>query len=123
MEPSSSREFGRAAIELLEPAPLFEGVLAPGERADVWMSHGDKVVEAPPGFTVFARSDNSPIADLAVRKEYHSKVNIGMPFYGRSYLDTTEMYTPSQLAALPISPVESGQASADPDPKSVARDS
>ena len=31
----------------------------------VWMSHGDKVVEMPPGFRSIAQSDSSPVAMMA----------------------------------------------------------
>jgi len=31
----------------------------------VWMSHGDRVVALPPGFTVIASSDNAPFAAMA----------------------------------------------------------
>jgi GMP synthase (glutamine-hydrolysing) len=63
--PSDHREFGRAEITLERPSPLFEGLLAPGERAAVWMSHGDRVTALPDGFRVLARSDNSPFAAIA----------------------------------------------------------
>jgi GMP synthase (glutamine-hydrolysing) len=65
VEPGATREFGRAEIELVEPSPLFEGILRPGERSPVWMSHGDKVTALPPGFRVIARSDTSPFAAIA----------------------------------------------------------
>ena len=32
---------------------------------DVWMSHGDRVEELPPGFTVIAETDNAPLAGIA----------------------------------------------------------
>ncbi len=32
---------------------------------DVWMSHGDRVVEPPPGFKIIASTDNAPIAGIA----------------------------------------------------------
>ena len=32
---------------------------------DVWMSHGDRVVELPPGFKRIASTDNAPIAGIA----------------------------------------------------------
>src|SRR5690606_2805383 len=47
---------------------LFEGLKDhPGSppRLDVWMSHGDHVSEAPPGFTVTARTDRIPVAAMA----------------------------------------------------------
>ncbi len=32
---------------------------------DVWMSHGDRVIDLPPGFKVIASTDNAPIAGMA----------------------------------------------------------
>ena len=49
------REYGRAEIEVLEPAGLFGGFAA-GERTTVWMSHGDHVDDVPAGFIATARS-------------------------------------------------------------------
>jgi GMP synthase (glutamine-hydrolysing) len=63
--PSTHREFGRAVITLERSSPLFAGLLAPGERTAVWMSHGDRVTSLPPGFAVLARSDSSPFAAIA----------------------------------------------------------
>jgi GMP synthase (glutamine-hydrolysing) len=65
VEPGTHREFGRAEILLDRPSPLFEGLLAPGQRATVWMSHGDRITAVPPGFEVLARSDTSPFAAIA----------------------------------------------------------
>ncbi len=55
------REYGPAPVERLYPLPL----LAPLEsQPQVWMSHGDRVEELPPGFVALARSPNSPIAAM-----------------------------------------------------------
>src|SRR6218665_246935 len=35
---------------------------------EVWMSHGDKVTELPPGFTLMASTDSCPIAGMADEK-------------------------------------------------------
>ena len=59
IEHSDRREFGPAKLSVLEGSDLFSGI--PGE-SDVWMSHGDRVLELPEGFTVIARSENSPQA-------------------------------------------------------------
>jgi GMP synthase (glutamine-hydrolysing) len=59
------REFGRAFIDVVDDCGLFEGVFPVGAREQVWMSHGDKVVELPPGFRVVATSDGSPFAAIA----------------------------------------------------------
>jgi len=65
VEMGHHREFGRAFIEIVDRCALFEGLLEPGDREQVWMSHGDKVVELPPGFRVVATSEASPFAAIA----------------------------------------------------------
>ncbi|HEU0053095.1 MAG TPA: glutamine-hydrolyzing GMP synthase [Longimicrobium sp.] len=50
------REYGRAEVEIHEPSGLFAG-FAPGERTRVWMSHGDHVVQPPPGYRLLASSE------------------------------------------------------------------
>jgi GMP synthase (glutamine-hydrolysing) len=70
VESASRREFGAAQIRPLEDSPLLDGLEdnrdAAGRRVlDVWMSHGDHVVAAPPGFRVIASSDNAPVAAIA----------------------------------------------------------
>jgi GMP synthase (glutamine-hydrolysing) len=58
-------EFGRAFLEVKEECRLFDGLWAPGERHQVWMSHGDKVDAIPPGFRIVAQSDGAPFAATA----------------------------------------------------------
>src|SRR3546814_2413013 len=55
-------EFGRAFIEIKDECPLFDGLWAPGEKHQVWMSHGDKVEALPPGFRIVGQSDGAPFA-------------------------------------------------------------
>ena len=61
-ESSSHREFGRAYVEIDRECPLFEGVWTEGQRHQVWMSHGDRVIALPQGFEVFGRSEGAPFA-------------------------------------------------------------
>ncbi|QPC44542.1 glutamine-hydrolyzing GMP synthase [Kaustia mangrovi] len=65
VEASDHREFGRAFVEIRDGCALFDGVWAPGERHQVWMSHGDRVNAIPEGFRVVAVSDNAPFAAIA----------------------------------------------------------
>ena len=67
IEPAQHREYGRAEIEVTEAAGLFEG-FAPGERTNVWMSHGDQVRALPDAFVPIARTANSPIAAFRHRE-------------------------------------------------------
>ena len=56
---SSHREYGPAEIEVCAASPLL-----PDGSQRVWMSHGDRIEEPPPGFVVLARSSNSPVAAM-----------------------------------------------------------
>lgn len=58
-------EFGRAFMAVDEQSPLFDGIWATGEKHQVWMSHGDRVTELPPGFQIIGSSDNAPFAAIA----------------------------------------------------------
>ena len=61
VRPGGEREYGRAEIEVLADEGLFAGFLS-GTRTPVWMSHGDRVDVPPSGWTVLARSGNTPVA-------------------------------------------------------------
>jgi GMP synthase (glutamine-hydrolysing) len=65
VEGGHSREFGRAEIEVKAASPLFEGVWSPGDRDQVWMSHGDRVTGLPDGFAAIAVSEGAPFAAIA----------------------------------------------------------
>jgi GMP synthase (glutamine-hydrolysing) len=65
VEKADHREYGRAALHVEKPHPLFAG-LGDADR-NVWMSHGDRVRALPEGFEVIATSANSPFAAVAHR--------------------------------------------------------
>jgi GMP synthase (glutamine-hydrolysing) len=70
VEPARKREFGYAEIRARGHSKLLEGIQdsvnAEGHGLlDVWMSHGDKVTELPPGFKVIASNESTPIAGMA----------------------------------------------------------
>jgi len=52
-------EFGRTSLHVSAPGVLLRGLPA---TQQVWMSHGDAVTVAPPGFTVTAGTPGAPIA-------------------------------------------------------------
>ena len=64
VEGGHSREFGRADITVQRTSPLLEGLAEAGSEP-VWMSHGDKIVAIPDGFSVVATSESSPYAVIA----------------------------------------------------------
>ena len=59
---SDNKEFGRAYIEVVGDSALFDGLWSLGENHQVWMSHGDRVEQLPPGFAVVAKSEGAPSA-------------------------------------------------------------
>lgn len=67
---STEREFGYAQVQLTQTSALFEGI-SDGVNAnnlpflDVWMSHGDKVVEIPASFSKIADTETCPFAAMA----------------------------------------------------------
>jgi GMP synthase (glutamine-hydrolysing) len=54
-------EYGRTALSVVDRSPLFHDL--PTEQ-DVWMSHFDSIVAAPPGFRTTARTAEVPVAAL-----------------------------------------------------------
>jgi GMP synthase (glutamine-hydrolysing) len=70
VEASTHREFGYAEVRAHGHTRLLEGIqdFATPEghgMLKVWMSHGDKVTELPPGFKLMASTPSCPIAGMA----------------------------------------------------------
>jgi GMP synthase (glutamine-hydrolysing) len=55
VELGNGSEFGTTKLKVLENGGILKGF---GSEEDVWMNHGNSVMEAPPGFNVAARTDN-----------------------------------------------------------------
>jgi GMP synthase (glutamine-hydrolysing) len=70
VEAGSVREFGYAEVRARGHTKLLDGIedsrTAEGRGLlKVWMSHGDKVTELPPGFKLMASTDACPVAGMA----------------------------------------------------------
>jgi GMP synthase (glutamine-hydrolysing) len=70
VEWSDHREFGYAEVRARGHTRLLDGIqdfATPEGRGmlKVWMSHGDKVTELPPGFKLMASTPSCPIAGMA----------------------------------------------------------
>ena len=83
------REYGPAELRVERPeSPLFAGVSA---RSRVWMSHGDSVLEPPPGFTAIASTDRCNIAAIGddARRIYGTQFHpeVVQTQYGKQILD------------------------------------
>ncbi|MFN2528032.1 MAG: glutamine-hydrolyzing GMP synthase [Candidatus Baltobacteraceae bacterium] len=61
--PLDHREYGPAQLQLEKPSsPIFDGIPTDSR---VWMSHGDTVLELPPGFECIASTNNCKAAAMA----------------------------------------------------------
>ncbi|WP_299066553.1 glutamine-hydrolyzing GMP synthase, partial [Accumulibacter sp.] len=70
VQSSTRREFGYAEMRARGHSVLFAGIEDRRNEEghgllDVWMSHGDKVTELPPGFTLIGSNEATPIAAMA----------------------------------------------------------
>ncbi|WP_035887679.1 glutamine-hydrolyzing GMP synthase [Legionella norrlandica] len=70
VESSTLREFGYAELHLHGHSQLLANIedrttLDGSALLDVWMSHGDKVTQLPPGFKIICETRNAPIAGMA----------------------------------------------------------
>ena len=70
VESSTKREFGYAKVRMHGHSKLFHDVRDEvndqgHEFLHVWMSHGDRVTQLPPGFRIVAESPHAPFAGIA----------------------------------------------------------
>lgn len=67
VEASSTREYGRAELSWIDRSyELLKGLK---DRTQVWMSHGDSIIETPPRFKRIASTDDVAIAAFYVEDE------------------------------------------------------
>src|SRR3954463_8304265 len=59
VSPTGAREYGRTPVKVDRTGTLLADL--PGDHT-VWMSHGDSVIAAPPGFDVLASTRVTPVA-------------------------------------------------------------
>ncbi|WP_336515747.1 glutamine-hydrolyzing GMP synthase [Pollutibacter soli] len=76
VEKSEKREYGRALLQIEKENRIFKNV--PTE-SQVWMSHGDTILELPADFELLAKTSSIPIAAF----EYHGDINF--PLFGLQF--------------------------------------
>jgi GMP synthase (glutamine-hydrolysing) len=92
VERSSKREYGRAILHPQQEDALLKGLLP---ASQVWMSHGDSILELPSGFEVLATTDNIPVAAFRMAAQNseagngtttpNSKLQTPNPLYGLQF--------------------------------------
>ncbi len=66
---SDKREYGKARLNILQPGhPFFSGI---PQGSQVWMSHGDTILEMPEGYELLAETDSIPVAAYASKPGYY----------------------------------------------------
>ena len=84
VEKSEKREYGRALLKVKQDDVLWTDVPA---QSQVWMSHGDSILEAPTGFELLATTDTIPVA--AFKKDGNdAHVIYGLQFHPEVYHST-----------------------------------
>lgn len=59
---SEKREYGKAMLETQTNSEFWKDV---AKESQVWMSHGDTIMEIPQGFEILANTDSIPVAAFA----------------------------------------------------------
>tara|TARA_A100001037_G_scaffold204378_1_gene182832 strand:- start:3362 stop:4921 length:1560 start_codon:yes stop_codon:yes gene_type:complete len=68
VQSSDKQEYGNAVLDVNTNSKLFSNV---STTSNVWMSHGDQVVEIPNEFEILASTDNTKIAAVGSRKKMY----------------------------------------------------
>jgi len=71
---AKKREYGHADLKIKSKKRLFEGLKS---KEPVWMSHGDKIVKLPKGFSIIGSTGNARIAAM----ENNTKRLYGVQFH------------------------------------------
>ena len=124
VETSAQREFGYAQVRARNHSRLLRAIedhTTPEGHGllDVWMSHGDRVTQLPPGFQSIASTDHAPIAGIAdeTRRfyglQFHPEVTHtlqGQRIIERFVLDICDcqpQWTPGNIIAAGIAQAQS----------------
>jgi GMP synthase (glutamine-hydrolysing) len=68
VEGGHNREFGKAVLDVKDGCAIYDAFWSKNAHPQVWMSHGDRVTELPPGFKVTATSEGAPFAFIVDEK-------------------------------------------------------
>ncbi len=79
VERSDKREYGKARLHIIHPKhPLFAGI---PEGSQVWMSHGDSILEIPEGYELLAETDSIPVAAYASKQGVLDKMVCAVQYH------------------------------------------
>jgi len=82
VEKSSKREYGRAILHVSKEDKLLQN-LTPSSQ--VWMSHGDSILNLPEEFELLATTDSIPVAAFRHKDDTSQKPLYGLQFHPEVY--------------------------------------
>ncbi len=82
VERSSKREYGRAVLHIEKAEGLLQN-LTPSSQ--VWMSHGDSILQLPDNFELLATTDSIPVAAFKHTNDGEAKPLYGLQFHPEVY--------------------------------------
>jgi len=81
VERSAKREYGRAILEVNALHPILEGI---PDTSQVWMSHGDSILDLPQNASVLATTSSIPVAAFCLHEPEINEV-VGLQFHPEVY--------------------------------------
>ena len=82
VEKSSKREYGRATLHLQKDDELIKDLIP---ASQVWMSHGDSILQLPENFELLATTESIPVAAFRLRQDDGSRDLYGLQFHPEVY--------------------------------------
>lgn len=82
VEKSNKREYGRAVLHLQKDDALLKNLTA---TSQVWMSHGDSILELPDEFELLATTDSIPVAAFKHKENQSHQALYGLQFHPEVY--------------------------------------
>jgi GMP synthase (glutamine-hydrolysing) len=82
VEKSSKREYGRALLQLQVEDPLLQNLIP---SSQVWMSHGDSILQLPAGFELLGTTESIPVAAFRKPTNGHGQPLYGLQFHPEVY--------------------------------------
>jgi GMP synthase (glutamine-hydrolysing) len=82
VEKSNKREYGRAVLHLQKDDALLKNLTA---TSQVWMSHGDSILELPDEFELLATTDSIPVAAFKHKENQLHQALYGLQFHPEVY--------------------------------------
>ncbi len=83
VERSTKREYGKAELQLIDQEEAFFADMQAASQ--IWMSHGDSILEIPQGYELIAKTDSIPVAAFKAGEGLYDQPVYGIQFHPEVY--------------------------------------